>query len=214
MQHLGKIASQSLSQSSETPQQVFEKAQYLEAAKMLLGCYRTGDANDPEVYITAAVRTLSAFPLEVVHRLIDPLTGLPGRSKWLPTVSEIREACQEIHGLNQRMEEWERGARAQVAERIQREAEKAKRPTLEQLREKHGATYGMDANLAKPLKDETDERRRVVRDRTAEYTRETMLREYRAVGIAPVYTDGILISPTLLRKLGKWPPHQRDGSAA
>lgn len=117
MQPLATLASKALSPSSETPQQTLEKAQYLEAARMLLGCYRAGDANDPEVYISAVVRVLSGYPLDVVMRVIDPLTGLPSKLKWLPTVPEILSACEEIHGLQRRIKESDELTRKQLAER-------------------------------------------------------------------------------------------------
>lgn len=103
-------------------------------AKLLLGCYRTGDANDPEVYTAAAIAVLSDYPLDVVQRVVDPRSGLPSRIRWLPTVSEIREACQEIHGVRQRMQEWERSAAEQVAARVREEEIRKSRPTLDELR--------------------------------------------------------------------------------
>lgn len=89
----------------------------MRAARRLLGCYRTGDANDPEVYIAGVVRILSAYPMDVVNRAIDPLMGLPSRVDWLPKFSEIKTACEDIYGPMRRLAEWDRRAILQIQER-------------------------------------------------------------------------------------------------
>ncbi len=37
---------------------------------------------------------LSDYPLEIVKAVIDPRNGIPSKSKWLPTIAEIKEACE------------------------------------------------------------------------------------------------------------------------
>jgi hypothetical protein len=64
------------------------------AALMLFGCYRKGDANDPEIYAAAIAATLSDFTREVVDYAVDPRTGIASKVKFLPTVAEVREFCQ------------------------------------------------------------------------------------------------------------------------
>src|SRR6185312_3504497 len=76
--------------SSSTPNVSPEELTKL--ARVLLGCYRTGEANDPEIYSGAVIAVLSDYPLEIVKRVVDPRHGLPSKSKWLPTVAEIKEA--------------------------------------------------------------------------------------------------------------------------
>lgn len=41
---------------------------------------------------TAAI--LAEFPMDVMDYVTDPRTGLPGRLKWPPQPSEVREACE------------------------------------------------------------------------------------------------------------------------
>lgn len=65
-------------------------------ASRLLGCYRTGDANDPETYIAAVVSVLSRYDVEIMREVTEPATGLPSRLKWLPSISEIREECEML----------------------------------------------------------------------------------------------------------------------
>lgn len=61
---------------------------------LLFGCYRKGDANDPEIYTAAVAATLADYSAEVIEYVTDPRTGLPSKLKWLPTVAEVREACE------------------------------------------------------------------------------------------------------------------------
>lgn len=66
----------------------------LEKAGLMFGCYRKGDANNPEIYTAAIAATLAEFSPEVIEFIADPRTGLPAKCKFLPTVAEVREACE------------------------------------------------------------------------------------------------------------------------
>jgi hypothetical protein len=86
-------------------------------ARLLLGCYRAGDANDPEVYVAAVVAVLSNFPTDIVRSVCDPVRGLPSQTKWLPTVAEVVEACNKIADHDRRNIERQRQINRQLAER-------------------------------------------------------------------------------------------------
>jgi hypothetical protein len=64
-------------------------------AAQLFGCYRRGDANDPDVYVAGVAAIFGEYPPEIVDYVCDPRTGLPRRLKWLPTMAEIAEACDQ-----------------------------------------------------------------------------------------------------------------------
>lgn len=64
--------------------------------ELLVGCYRTGEAANPEVYTAALATVLSEYPEAVVLRVTDPRTGLPGRAQWLPTVAEVKQECERL----------------------------------------------------------------------------------------------------------------------
>src|SRR3954471_3265965 len=64
-------------------------------AKILLGCYRTGDANDPETYVAAIAAILARYPVDVMTAVTHPATGLPSKKSWLPTVKEVVDACDD-----------------------------------------------------------------------------------------------------------------------
>lgn len=84
-------------------------------AKVLLGCYRTGDAADPAIYAGAVIAVLSDYPLEVVKAVIDPRNGIPSKSKWLPTIVEIKEACEaETAPIRRRLQRLQQEKRQQA----------------------------------------------------------------------------------------------------
>lgn len=59
-------------------------------ARLILGCYRTDQISDPQVFITAAAAVLSRYPQDVGARLSDPKSGIAGKLKWLPSIAEIK----------------------------------------------------------------------------------------------------------------------------
>ena len=62
-------------------------------AAVLFGCYRRGDANDPETYTAAITAILSEYSMEVIQHVTDPRTGLARKTNFLPTVQEVDAAC-------------------------------------------------------------------------------------------------------------------------
>jgi hypothetical protein len=73
-----------------------ERAQYAtERVRVLFGCYRKGDANDPELYTAALTAVLAEYPTEVIRAVTDPRSGLPRKLQWLPTVKEVSDACDQ-----------------------------------------------------------------------------------------------------------------------
>lgn len=61
-------------------------------ARQLLGLYPSRDLNDPEIYAKAMTSLLAAYPRDFVKRVCNPVTGLPSRLKFIPTLAEVREA--------------------------------------------------------------------------------------------------------------------------
>ena len=83
----------------------------------MFGCYRKGDANDPDTYVAAITATLARYPEDVIRDVTNPASGLPIRKDFLPTVKDVFEACEEI--IQPRREAAAREARIakQIAER-------------------------------------------------------------------------------------------------
>ena len=61
---------------------------------MLFGCYRKGDANDPDTYVAAITAVLSEYPADVIKRVTDPRLGIARKSKFMPNLCELSEACE------------------------------------------------------------------------------------------------------------------------
>ena len=85
-------------------------------AKLLLGCFRTGDATDPEVYTGAVIVVLADYPDDVIEQVVDPRNGLPSRMNWLPTIAEIKSACEDLYGHRRWADQWDAAAKATIAE--------------------------------------------------------------------------------------------------
>ena len=84
------------------------------------------------------------------------------------------------------------------------------RPTIDELRAKHGPTWGI-----KTMADLDHAEARVADERRQRETRDRhVLAEYAAIGLDPVYaSDGTLVSPALLRALNRMPakpPHNEE----
>lgn len=68
-------------------------------ARLMFGCYRRGDANDPDTYVAAVTAVLTHYSAEIVKAVTDPYSGLPSRksdSGWtgMPDVADVKEACE------------------------------------------------------------------------------------------------------------------------
>jgi hypothetical protein len=110
-------------------------------AKLLLGCYRTGEANDPETYVAAITAVLAKYPREVITSVTHPVTGLPSKKGWLPTVKEVNDACSEAFTPIAENEARLRRIKEQVE--MRERADRGERPTMEQMKAKYGPNWGI-----------------------------------------------------------------------
>jgi len=162
-------------------------------ARLLLGCFRTGDANDPEVYTAGVIAVLSSYPMEVVRLVCDPRSGLPSKVKWLPTIAEIRDECEAWHAPMRRAVAREENIKQQLEERERLEAEQARRPTFEELQAKYGKTWGLNPRPEEIAVDEN--RQRNVIDRNLR----DIQAEYAAHGEEPIKAGELLVSRELVQ---------------
>lgn len=68
-----------------------------ERARLLSGCYRRGDANDPEIYISALTAVLSIYDADLIREVTDPRTGIQTTEKFatfMPNVGELKIYCE------------------------------------------------------------------------------------------------------------------------
>lgn len=161
-------------------------------AKLLLGCYRTGDANDPATYVAAITAILVRYPEEVITEVTHPATGLPSKKGWLPTVKEVSDACKDAHEPIVEQEARLKRVALQLAMREQER--RGERPTVQQLKEKYGENWGL--KLAEDPIKAAD--RRVEDGRKAREREEARVRaEYEEMGMKP--PSKLALSPTALR---------------
>ena len=104
-------------------------------ARILIGCYRKSDANDPEIYGRALVAVLMRYPENIVMAVTEPATGLPARLKWLPSIAEIVEACED------RMPGVAPAYHAPVM--LPPPMDRSERPSLDELKAKYGPNWGL-----------------------------------------------------------------------
>jgi hypothetical protein len=161
----------------------------------LLSCYRKGDAVNPDIYLQAIILVLTRYPTDIVFDVTDPLSGIAGKSVWLPSVAEVKAACDEAMGPILRAAERKRIEDENSALRAQREI-----PEDERARVVRGF-----AELRERLGKEAFERDQELRARLAAKTiadnNADIEAEYRAMGKQLIRTAGTLISPSLLKNL-------------
>lgn len=144
--------------------------------------------------MTGVVAVLSRYPREVIDQVTHPATGLPATNKWLPTVSEVREACEAAMAPIERNRERER-VNAEMDERRKAFDEaRAKAPTMADLREKYGEGWGVSSGVA----NEFAARRKRNLELVAEANRKVFEQDCREAGIEP---KALGVSPELARQI-------------
>ena len=66
----------------------------MERAALLFGCYRRGDANDPDTYVAAVAAVLSLYEPDIIREATDPRTGIQTAEKFaafMPNAGELKE---------------------------------------------------------------------------------------------------------------------------
>jgi hypothetical protein len=121
-----------------------------ERAKLLLGCYRTGEANDPVTYVAAITAILSRYPEDVITTVTHPATGLPKKKSWLPTIKEVSDACDEAAEFN--IQNAARLKRVQEQLEAREREDRGEKLTLDQLKAKYGPDWGIIPNASIVMK--------------------------------------------------------------
>ena len=86
-----------VSSSALTRSTLIEKCDLRIAARLastLFDYYPRNDANNPEVFLSGATKMLSDYPEAIAIAVCDISRGLPSTNKFLPSIAEIREACE------------------------------------------------------------------------------------------------------------------------
>jgi len=91
------------SQSSTSPHQA---AYASKRAELLFGCYRRGDANDPETYVAAIAAVLARHSADLIREVTDPNTGIQTTEKYMtfmPNAGELKVYCDGVAARNERL---------------------------------------------------------------------------------------------------------------
>jgi hypothetical protein len=146
-----------ISQNGSKPRNEENRCSPLEAsraAEILFGCYRTGGAAEPEIFVAGVAAVLSDYPAEIVQAVVDPRGGLPSRTQWLPTIAEVKTECER------RMEpvrrQMERDRRLEESARLLAGPTEPK-PTMEEIKAKLGDDYGLEGGLVRKRAEPSDD---------------------------------------------------------
>lgn len=129
---------------------------------LFFGSFRKADADDPETFTAGCLRLFTAYPPAAVRHVVDPVTGLPGRSEWLPTMKAIKEALDGWAAEEKRAREFEarlQAAEQQIADRKAWQEKQKTKPTLEEMKAKYGDNWGLKS--ASPESQESKAKRTV-----------------------------------------------------
>jgi hypothetical protein len=164
-------------------------------AKILLGCYRTGDANDPETYVAAITAILARYPEVVVTAVTHPVSGLPSKKGWLPTVKEVCDACDEA--VEPIVQNELRLKRIKEQLETREREERGEKPTLEQLKERFGGNWGLRRSEKEKVPEINVEENRAEMERQ----QARVWAEYEDLGMKP--PSRLALSPTALREMSE-----------
>jgi hypothetical protein len=137
----------------------------LQRGKIMLDCWRTGSANSTDTYLTAVAAILARYPDCVIYAVTSPTDGLPVKLTWMPSLKEIKDACEMEMVPVYAQERQAKLVAATLAERQEAEDRKA-RPTITDLKARYGENWGLtslDEPARKPQPAPTKE------DLTAHY---------------------------------------------
>jgi hypothetical protein len=126
----------------------------LERAKILFGCYRRGEANDPDQYVAAIAAVLSLYPVDIIRKSTDPRTGISTDEKFasfMPNSGELKIYCDRL--MRPIIEEEHRARiTRQVREMDDQPAQR--RLTYAELKEKYGDWNLRDGKTAEQIREE------------------------------------------------------------
>ena len=95
------------------------------------------------------VELFCAYPPQVVEGLLSPISGIPGKFKFMPTIAEIKE----ILDARTPDQSYARMVAAQLRDRQQQIAGPVyPKPTYDELKAKHGENWGLKTVTAEKKK--------------------------------------------------------------
>lgn len=74
---------------------------------MLFGCYRRGDANDPDTYVAAISAVLARYEPVLIREVTDPNSGIQTTEKYMsfmPNAGELKVYCDGVAARKDRLQ--------------------------------------------------------------------------------------------------------------
>jgi hypothetical protein len=67
-----------------------------ERLRVMLGSFPQSERAkvDPTVFVPALAAMLASFPQDIVQAVTDPVRGIASEQNWVPTLAELRHACE------------------------------------------------------------------------------------------------------------------------
>jgi hypothetical protein len=132
----------------------------LQRAKTMLDFWRTGSANNTDTYLTAVAAILARYPEKVIYAVTSPTDGLPVKLTWMPSLKEIKDAC-ELEMLPIYTQERQAKLVADTLAERQEAEERQGRPSTAELKAKYGENWGLKSldepsKAAKPAPSKED----------------------------------------------------------
>lgn len=87
------------------------------AAKRLFSQFRVDATVEPRTYLVAVIAVFEHYADDVVTAVTHPFTGMASKQNWLPTIFEIRQACDAARAADNAAARRERDLAAQFARR-------------------------------------------------------------------------------------------------
>jgi hypothetical protein len=83
------------------------------------------------MYTTAIAAVLAEYPADIVREVTDPRRGIQTKLNWLPTVAEVKKACEQLAAPRRQQAAYAAAVRRQLEERKRIEGP---RQTVEEIR--------------------------------------------------------------------------------
>jgi hypothetical protein len=157
------------------------------------GSFRKSETDDSDTFVEGCLRLFTAYPAEAVAHVVDPITGLPGRSEWLPSLKAVKDALDAWAADQQRAKDRQARLAAEAKQIADREAwlaQKTHRPTYQELKAKYGPNWG----ITTPSRDDEEKARARRRAALIDANRRMFIAECRRASVSPT---GRMASPEL-----------------
>ena len=101
--------------------------------------------------MAAITAVLTRYPEQIITSVTHPVSGLPSKSSWLPTIKEVRDACEQL--MRPIAENEARLKRVKEQLEMRERQDRGEKPTLHQLKEKYGEDWGLKLHAKKKTVD-------------------------------------------------------------